>query len=213
MTTPITSLVQAIAVTPAGRRRVALVLAGMHDARQGMFSATMDQIATAADLSKAQTRKHVHALVAEGLLAASGSVFGGTRGEGPSYVFNLSLLKQLAARTPDLFDEGGMESSDAYRFEVGSAQFLACLVGLPGSRRVVFWRVDNEQRVSFGDVALRTLLCDPRSRGGWHFHITPQGNPDVPYEQVFGLSSDQGAALAAWAQNTALGRVESLVTA
>lgn len=214
--TTTTQLVQGIALAPAGRRRVAMALAAMQDNNGCDFSATMGQIAAAAGLSTVQARKHVHGLLAEELLAATGNVHGGAPGAGSSYSFNLSLLEHLAACTPDLFAEpqGGATEGldDAYRFIVNDAHFLAVLVGKPGARRVVFWRVDRRHE-NYGDVSLKVLLCDPRTRGGWHFHLTPHGNPDVPYEQVFGLSSDQGTDLATWAQNTALGRVESLVTA
>lgn len=214
--TSIASLVQAVVRAPAGRRRVALALAEMQDAHDGEFSTTMVQIASAAKLSKVQTRKHVQTLLAEGVLTASGSVHGGAPGVGPSYSFNVGLLEQLVTCSPDLFEDyaSGVlsETADVYRFESSGAHFVAHLVGTPGARRVVFWRVD-EACMSYGDVELRTLLRDPRVRGGWHCHLLPRGNPDVPYEQIFCLSSEVVAALAAWAQSAALGRVESLITA
>lgn len=209
-------LVRSLAITPSGRHRVALALADVQDAHGGEFKATMGQIATAARLSTVQARKHVHALIAEGLLAVVGNAFGGAPGAGPSYVFNIGLLKHLAACSPDLFADQRVERGDQvgeiHHFAVGSAQFLACLVGEPGSRRVVFWRVDGEL-ANYGDVALKTLLCDTRTRGGWHCHLSPHGDPDVPYDQMFRLAQENVAQLANWAQNAALGRVESLVTA
>lgn len=212
----IASLVRTLAISPAGRRRVAQAFADMQDTYRGEFRATMAQIAAAAGLSKAQARKHVHALAAEGLLTIVGDAFGGAPGAGPVYVFNRELLEHLAACTPDLFArldaEAVAEMGDVNRFTINEAQFLAMLVGAPGARRIVFWRVDGAHAY-YGDVPLKVLLRDPRVRECWHFHLTPDGEADVPYEQVFGLSRDQGIALASWAQNTALGRVEGLVAA
>lgn len=209
-------LLRALAIKPAGRQRVALALAGLHDSSYGEFSATMAQIAAAAGLSKVQARKHVHALIAEGLLAVVGNAFGGTPGAGPSYTFNRAVLEHLAACTPDLFAEqqAGLpvELEDAYRFTVDGAQFLAVLVGEPGARRVVFWRVDG-QRASYGDVPMQVLLRDLRVRGCWHCHLLPNGEADVPREEMFELSLEEVDRLKTWAQNAALGRVESLVTA
>lgn len=214
--TDLAPLVRSLVIAPAGRYRVAQALADMHDGRGGELRATMGQIAAAAGLSKVQTRKHVHALIAEGLLVVAGNAFGGSPGAGPVYVFNRGLLEHLAARTPDLFSGqhpgAAAEQDGAHRFAINGAQFLAMLVGAPGTRRVVFWRVDGEHAY-FGDVPLKVLLRNPSVRGCWHFHLTPDGEPDVPYDQAFGLSREQGMALATWAQNTALGRVESLVAA
>ncbi len=211
-------LVHAAAFEPAGCQRVALVLAQMHDVGGGIVQATMGHIANRAGLSKAQARKHVHALITEGVLKVIGNAHGGAPGQSPDYVFNIRLLEQLAASTPVLFgeqgEEPGHEAHDVYRFQVsaGGAQFLACLVGDPGFRRVVFWRVDG-QRESYGEVALKVLLCDLSARGGWHCHLMPNGDPDVPHEQMFDLTLEEVAQLATWAQNAALGRVESLATA
>lgn len=209
-------LVQSLAIEPAGRKRVASVLACMHDKRGGEFSATMDQIAAAAALSKVQARKHVHALIAEGLIAVVGNAFGGAPGAGPSYAFNAGLLEQLAACSPDLFwgqdQVHGDRFDQAYRFAVDGTQFVACLIGEPGARRVVFWRVDGVC-ANYGDVPLKVLLLDLRVRGSWHCHLLPNGNPDVPLEQMYHLTFDDVALLANWAQNAALGRVESLVAA
>ena len=210
----IVPLVRSLAIAPAARHRVALALAEIHDAYAGEVSPTMARIAEASGLSKVQARKHVHALISDGLLAVVGNAFGGAPGAGPSYTFNRGLLEHLAACNPDLFAtraDADVEAGTTYRFEAGGAQFLACLVGAPGSRRVVFLRVDGEL-ASFGDVPLRTLLSDPRTRGGWHCHLLPNGDPDVPFEQMFRLTLEDVALLANWAQNAALGRVESLVT-
>ncbi|MFT3815248.1 MAG: hypothetical protein QM740_18020 [Acidovorax sp.] len=209
-------LLRSLAIKPAGRYRVALALADLHDSHGGEFSATMAQIATAAGLSKVQARKHVHALIVEGLLAIAGNAFGGVPGTGPSYIFNWGLLEHLAACTPDLFAEARAkitaEPDDAYRLTVNGVQFLACLVGAPGSRRVVFWRVDGE-RAKYGDVPLNVLLRDARVRGAWHCHLLPNGDADAPFEQMFRLTSQEVEQLATWAQSAALGRVESLVAA
>jgi len=212
----IATLVRSLEIAPAGRYRVAQVLAQMQDVHGGTFRATMGRIAAAAKLSPVQARKHVHALIADGLLAVVGNASGGAPGAGSSYAFNQGLLERLVACTPDLFSEprAGLttEPDDAYCFTVNGARFLAVLVGMPGARCVVFWRVDGEH-ANYGDVPLKVLLCDPRSRGGWHCHISPHGDPDVPYEQMFRLTREDVALLANWAQNAALGRVESLTTA
>ena len=76
-------LVHAAAFEPAGCQRVALVLAQMHDVGGGIVQATMGHIANRAGLSKAQARKHVHALITEGVLKVTGNAHGGAPGQSP----------------------------------------------------------------------------------------------------------------------------------
>lgn len=163
-----------------------------------VLAASVGRLAAAAGLSKAQARKHVHALIADGLVLVIGNAFGGAPGSGPTYTLNSRLLAHLADSNPDLFAEPGVEigvgHSHSYRFEADGVQFLACLMGRPSARRVVFWRVDGPQ-ANYGDVPLRTLLTDSRVQGGWHCHLLPNGDPDVPFEQMHRLKAEEVATI------------------
>lgn len=214
---PIAPLVAVAGITPNGRCRVAIALADLHDEFAGFIQVTMASIADRAGLSSVQARKHVHALIADGILGVVRNPHGGGPGVAPEYAFNRRTLEQMFAKNPDFFavvaDEPAIPNSEAYRFSAGGADFLAFLVGEPGSRRVEFWRVDGGPRISYGDVLLSVLLRDYRVRNAWHGHLAIHGNEEAPIETMVELPLPEIAALAAWAQTTALGRVESIETA
>lgn len=212
---PIAPLVAVAGITPHGRCRVALALADLHDEFAGVIRVTMASIASRAALSSVQARKHVHALIADGILRVVGNACGGAPGVAPQYAFNRRTLEQMFAKNPDFFgsaaDQPTIPNGEAYQFSAGGADFLAFLVGEPGSRRVEFWRVDGGPRISYGDVPLRVLLRDQRVRTAWHAHLAIHGNEEAPIETMVELPLHEIAALAAWAQASALGRTESKV--
>ena len=137
---PLVPLIQAAAIAPAGRRRVATVLAQASDAAAGApVAMTMAQIAAAAGLSKVQARKHVHALTQDGVLRVLANAHGGVPGEAPQYEFDRQRLAQCLASVPDLFQEAPQISGPTHRFtSEGRSCMVAELAGRPGKRRVRF---------------------------------------------------------------------------
>lgn len=214
---PLKPIVMAAGLSPKGRCRVAIALAELHDTSERGVTATMAAIAELASLSTTQARRHVRALVSIGLLRVVRNAYGGQPGVAPEYAFNRGVLTQMAERNLDLFlrldQEHTAPISDGYPFQAGGLQFVAFLVGNPGTRRVVFWRVEGELRKSYGDVQLAVLLRDYRVRGAWHGYLAINGDEDAPIETMVGLTPGEITALAAWAQAAALGRTESVETA
>lgn len=100
---PIAPLVEVAGITPNGRCRVALALADLHDEFSGVIQVTMASIASRAGLSSVQARKHVHALIADGILRVVGNACGGAPGVAPQYAFNRRTLEQMFAKNPDFF--------------------------------------------------------------------------------------------------------------
>lgn len=207
-------LVQAAAITPAGSRRVALVLAQAHDAGAGgeIVAMTMVQIASAAGLSKAQARKHVHALVKDGVLRVLANAHGGAPGEAPQYAFDRQRIAQRLALVPDLFQEPPQICGPTHYFvSEGNARMVAELVGRPGRRCVQFYRdVEGELR-DYGRVPLSQVLSPWRLEGGWDAVTYPVVERENDYpEEIYPGEFEK---LQQWAQAVALGRTESVVEA
>ena len=209
---PIQPLINALDLHPAGRRRVALALAQLHDLECGDMRATMLQIATWAELSKAQARKHVHALIGEGVLRVLANAHGGVPGEAPRYEFDRHGIAQRLAAVRDLFRESPQPSGPTYRFvSEGRARMVAELVGRPGRRRVQFYRDAEDGLRDYGSVALADLLKPWRQKGHWDAVTYPVVELEDDYpEEIFPGEFEK---LQQWAQATALGRIESLTEA
>lgn len=88
-------------------------------------------------------------------------------------------------------------------------EIVATLVGEPGNRHVEF-AYDYPTKLSLGRVSLPVLLRDPMKKGGWRCMLAPGGDIDGCSEDDL-VILDLGVVemLAAWAQEAALGRVES----
>ncbi|WP_158447371.1 hypothetical protein [Paenacidovorax caeni] len=210
---PLVPLIQAAAIAPAGRRRVATVLAQASDAAAGApVAMTMAQIAAAAGLSKVQARKHVHALTQDGVLRVLANAHGGVPGEAPQYEFDRQRLAQCLASVPDLFQEAPQISGPTHRFtSEGRSCMVAELAGRPGKRRVRFYREAKDGLHDYGSVPLHQLLWPWRLQGGWDATVYPvvENEDDYPEE----IYPGEFEKLQQWAQAAALGRVESVVEA
>lgn len=210
---PLLPLIQAVAIAPAGRRRVATVLAQASDAAaDAPVAMTMAQIAAAAGLSKVQARKHVHALIQDGVLRVLANAHGGAPGEAPQYEFDLERVARRLAAVPDLFQEAPRISGPIHRFiSEGRARMLAELVGRPGQRRVQFYREAADGLRNYGWVSLADLLKPWRLKGHWDAVTYPVVELEDDYpEEIFPGEFER---LQQWAQAAALGRTESVVEA
>jgi hypothetical protein len=218
------ALVWAADIAPPIRKLVALRLAELHDRNQGGISISMGALAAQAGASVNSVRSHVHGLQADGVLAVIANASGGAPGAPPRYRLNEDRLRALAV-TPavlDLFSEDMLLSypekyraSGAFRFcSTAGIEMKAELVGLPGRRAVKFTRIKQGvlPRQPYGTVRLSLLMCDRRA-GAWSGHLTPEGPQTEAhdYDYVI-LAWDVMDQLAQWAQNEALGRVESMAT-
>lgn len=209
---PIFPLVQAVRLCPAGKRRVICFLAALHDVQSGRIETTMAEIAVAARLSKVQTRKHVHALIKDGLLRVVANAHGGAPGTAPRYALDRGHLEQLAARNGDLFAEPVRISGPTHRFmSEGRASMVAELAGEPGRRYVQFYRESSSGLRDYDQVPLADLLRPWRLAGCWDAVVYPVVELEDDYpEEIFPGEFEQ---LQRWAQRAALGRVESVVEA
>ena len=216
---PVLPLVYAAAFQPAGCQRVAIALANLHDEGGGPIRVTMGCIAGMASLSKVQARKHVHALVSMDVLHVVANAHGGAPGTAPLYQFNtlrLSAFTQRRGGTGDLFVEA--VAAPQLKFsgenEDGTAvPMVAALEGRPGFRIVRFFRVKTGASVEYGELPLKAvllpLLISKEWAGGW---LQPSdGAPAWAYAVYIPLVT--AAQIQAWAQSTALGRIESVETA
>ncbi|WP_028605535.1 hypothetical protein [Ottowia thiooxydans] len=207
---PIQPLIEALNLKPTGRHRVAMVLAQMHDLEGGYMQASMLEIASCAELSKAQARKHVHALTDEGVLRVLANAHGGTPGEAPRYEFVRERISQLLASVPDLFRESPLLTGPTHHFvSEGRARMVAELVGRPGQRCVQFYREAEEGLRDYGSVSLADLLKPWRLDGQWDAVTHPLVDLEDDYsEEIFPGEFEK---LQQWAQAAALGRMESVV--
>lgn len=96
---PVTPLVLAAGIEPPACRTVALTLADLQDHCGASFAASMQQLAGVVGLSKVQTRKHVHALIAMGVLKVTANAHGGAPGLVPHYRFDALRLRALAQQS------------------------------------------------------------------------------------------------------------------
>lgn len=209
-------LVHAAAFEPAGRQRVALVLAQMHDGGGGIVRATMGHIASRAGLSKVQARKHVHALISDGVLQVVGNAHGGAPGAAPHYRFSTARLQAMPMRvghTADMFELAQHVCPECCIVSEGGAQLVAQLVGPPGLRRVQFYRVASEGLRDYGQVPLSNVLSPWRlqQEGSWDAALYPMVELEDDYpEEIFPGEFEK---LQQWAQAVALGRIESSIEA
>lgn len=215
---PVLALVRAVAVEPAVCKHTALVMAELHDANGGILKASMASLAALVGLSTPQVRKHVHALVALGVLEVTANAHGGASGAVPHYRFNLTRLQAMATHTghsADLFD-AAQDAKPGHRFvSEGGAQMVAQLVGPPGQRKVQFFREVPDGFRDYGQVALAHVLRPWRWRwqqeGSWDAVLYPVVELEDDYpEEIFPGEFEK---LQQWAQATALGRIESLTEA
>lgn len=206
---PMLPLVEALNLEPAGRQRVALALAQLHDL-EGHMQASMLQIAAWAELSRVQARKHVHALIDDGILRILANAHGGAPGEAPLYEFNRERIADCLAAVPDLFQEPPKITGPTHRFvSEGRARMVAELVGRPGQRRVQFYREADDGLRDYGSVALTDLLKPWRLKGQWDAVTYPVVELEDDYpEEIFPGEFEK---LQQWAQAAALGRMESVV--
>ena len=89
-------------------------------------------------------------------------------------------------------------------------EMVATLVGEPGVRHVEF-AYEYPTHLSLGRVSLAVLLRAPTMKGGWCCMLAPGGDVKGCDENDL-VMLDLGVVemLAAWAQEAALGRVESV---
>lgn len=208
------ALVRAAAIEPKSCRPVSFALAAIHDGNSGHVEVSMRNLAAAVQMSKAQTRKHVHALVALGVLEVTANAHGGAPGTAPVYCFKLGRLQALATgpgRTTDIFD-AVEQRRPTYRFvSEGRARMVAQLAGRPGQRCVQFFRESDGGLQDYGQVPLSQLLLPWRLKGCWDavlYQVTTE--EDNSPEEIF---PGEFEMLQQWAQQAALGRVESVVEA
>ena len=222
--TNMTALVWAAAIVPSARKLIALRLAELHDRNEGLLSASMAALADQAGMSANAARRHVHALIEDSIVSVVANAHGGAPGAARHYRFNVDVLRSLAAESSqmvDLFDPPGVLAVDdiapacSLRFvSSGGVEMCAELIGAPGHRGVTFTRLASGDRaaMNYGTVPIADLLTDSRA-GSWHGHLSPYGDPDCEFELYVVLEGEVLDQIAQWVQNTALGRVESLVTA
>lgn len=212
---PVLALVRAVAIEPAVCKRTAMVMADLHDINGGLLKASMASLAALAGLSTPQVRKHVHALIALGVLEVTANAHGGAPGAVPHYRFNLTRLQAMATHaghSADLFDFA-QQRAPTHRFlSHGGAQMVAQLIGRPGQRQVQFYREAPQGLRDYGQVPLSMVLRPWRVEGGWEAAVFPvvEHDDDNFQEEIHPGEYEK---LQQWAQTAALGRTESVVTA
>lgn len=211
---PVLPLVRAAAIEPAACRRVAFALAEAQDnSIKGMFSVPMAGIAAWTELSKGQARKHVHALLKMGVLIVLANANGGDPGAWPVYQFNAPRLRALAqqsGRTSDLFEATPIpRMSFMAEDEAGERQYMAIeLYGRPGQRTVRFFLESPKGDIAYGWTRLQALLLPVLAKGSWTGWLNPETEAPDWALPVF-VSPETVEALQQWAQDNALGRIES----
>lgn len=88
-------------------------------------------------------------------------------------------------------------------------ELVAVLVGEPGARRVDFV-CRHPGPIPYGSVSLRELLNDPYGDKAWNGVLFPFGDLHASREnEIVMLDTGRIEQVACWAQEAALGRVES----
>lgn len=210
----VSPLIHAAEIRPASRRLVALALAHIHQTNEGQIAISMAQLSDMVGMSAAQTRKRLHSLIALGVLEVTANAHGGAPGSVPHYQFNLARLQVLATRkgcTADMFDSQQRHAPTHHFLSEGGARMVAQLAGRPGDRCVQFFRESDEGLQDFGQVPLSQLLLPWRLKGCWDAVLYQETREeDISLEEIF---PGEFEMLQQWAQQAALGRVESVVEA
>jgi hypothetical protein len=210
---PVLPLVQTTAIEPAVCQRVALVLAKAQDRNGGAFQASMATLAAWVGLSAGQTRKHVHALISLGVLHVLANGNGGSAKAPPLYRFDALRLRSLAhqpGRTPDLFSVAPPPRLRFYAIDAQGtlAQMAIELHGRPGHRLVRFVSESRNGDIPYGVTNLQALLLPSFAKGAWTGQLLPApGAP--PRAHPVSVDQETQQELRHWAQNAALGRVET----
>src|SRR4051794_30113354 len=97
LTRSLTASVWAANIAPPSRKMVALLMAELHDSNNGLIEVSMRMLATQAGISANQARTHVHALVADGVLAVTANSHGGAPSQLPRYRFFCDRLAVLGS--------------------------------------------------------------------------------------------------------------------
>lgn len=217
---PVLPLVRCAAIEPEACRRTALILAEAQDSNGGKFDASMACIAAWTGLSKAQARKHVHALVKMDVLRVLANANGGDPLAWPVYQFNVLRLRaigQQSGQTPDMFSVSLPPRRGFYALDDsdGGAEMVAMaleILGRPGQRQVRFVRAGLHGDIAYGRTHLRALLLPSFAKGAWTGWLNPQeGAPD--WAGSVYTAPETVERLRQWAQSVALGRIESTETA
>lgn len=202
-------------IAQPARKRVALRLADLHDRCNGLVSTSMGELARATGLSENQARRHVHALVADGVIAVVANAHGGDPGKVPRYRFVHDRLAAMAngpGSHQDMFQTTRREdaaSSEHVFWTDPNTEFYVRLIGAPGRRQVAFWLCGGRPK-RYGSVPLARLLADPTSPDSWDGVLVPFDKPHCAQRDLVQLPDDVVNKLAHWAQNAALGRIESI---
>lgn len=210
---PVLPLVQAAAIEPAVCRRTALVLAVAQDRNGGSFQASMATLAAWVGMSTGQTRKHVHALVTMEVLQVLANGNGGSSKALPIYQFNTLRLRVLAHQpggTSDLFNAAPPPRRRFYAVDTQDTlmQMAIELHGRPGQRAVRFCWETKQGEVPYGMTHLQALLLPAYAKGAWTGQLLPQlGAPAWAHPATVDQETQQ--ELRHWAQDAALGRVET----
>lgn len=210
-------LVRAAAIEPSVCRRTALAIAAAADDAGGTLAASMSALASLVGLSTAQVRKHVHALIAMGVIEVTANAHGGAPGTVPHYRFNelrLRALAQQSGRTSDLFEAIPIpRMSFMSEDEAGERQHMAIeLHGRPGQRFVKFFLQSTQGDVPYGWAPLQILLMPCLTVGSWTGWLNPDAGAPEGCLSVCTFP-ETVEELRHWAQSAALGRVESTETA
>ena len=210
-------LVRAATIEPASCLRVALAMAELHDTNGGVLKASMASLAALAGLSTPQVRKHVHALISLGVFEVTANAHGGAPGTVPHYRFNVLRLRTLgeqSGRTPDMFHAlvVAHKRFDATDEEGRQADMVLEMRGQPGMRIARFVRTTPRGDILYGQAPLQALLLPGFAKGAWTGWLNPhEGSPSWA-EPVYAPPKTV-ESLRQWAQQVALGRVESAVQA
>ena len=212
---PVTPLVLAAEIEPLACRTVALALADLQDHCGVSFAASMHQLACVVGLSKVQTRKHVHALIAMGVLKVTANAHGGAPDLVPHYRFDalrLRALAQQSGKTPDLFDTAPAPrmrffAADGEDAEYARQRMAVELHGRAGARSIRFFQEHVHGDIAYGVAPLQMLMLPPFAKGAWSGWLSPQpGTPD--WAQRVYTFPETVEKLQQWAQEMALGRPE-----
>lgn len=213
----VTPLVHAAEIRPAMRRFVALAISHVYDANAGHIAASMAQLAAMVSMSKAQVRRHVHALVTLGVLEVTANAHGGAPRALPHYRFNLLRLRALAqqtGRTSDLFHAAPAPRTSFFGEDVEDVrqQMTLELRGKPGNRTIHFSLDSPKGDIPYGWTPLRILLLPPNVAGSWNGWLNPETGAPSWALPIFTFP-ETVERLRQWAQSVALGRIESIETA
>lgn len=212
---PVAPLVLAAGLEPLACRTVALALAELQDHCGASFAASMQQLAGVVGLSKVQTRKHVHALIAMGALKVTANAHGGAPGMVPHYRFDAMRLRALAqqfGKTPDLFNAIPVPrmrffAADREDAEYARQRMAMELHGRAGARSIRFFHESAQGDIGYGHAPLQVLMLPPCAKGAWSGWLNPQpGAPDWA-SRVYTFP-ETVEKLRQWAQEMALGRSE-----